>query len=157
MTLDERHLKAIAAILKGKTRNEVAADVGVHPTLIWQWRQDPVFAAELERQRRDVSDAVRDQVTAHLQEAAPPAMMQIAALASKANSEKVRLQASQDILDRADFGAVIHHEHEHTVTLTPEVMGFVIQVLKEEGKTIDAEGIEELVPETESREPILLQ
>ena len=157
MHLDERHLKAIGYILEGKTRNEVAEAVGVHPTLIWQWRQDPVFAAKLEEQRKNISDNVRDLVTARLQQAAPEAILQVAALSTKANSEKVRLQASQDLLDRADFGAVIKHEHDHTLSLPPEMMEFAARVLKESGLVLDAERVEDVVPAEQPAEPILLQ
>jgi len=43
-------MRAVLLIAEGKTRHEaIALDVGVHYSTYWDWRQHPIFQAELSR------------------------------------------------------------------------------------------------------------
>jgi transposase len=151
MKLDARHHEAIAMMLAGASRQEIATKLGVHPTLVYQWTKHPEFAAALENARKELQQRVTAMVTDRLAEEAPKSLERLVQLRDTARSERVQLIASQDLLDRAGFKAVerVHELHEHI--LSPEFAELLKRVLSEERTIVvdaDASGVTELPERT---------
>lgn len=60
--LDARRLEAVAAILAGERRGEIARRLGITERVLRKWAASPTFVAELNRQR----NALRDQLVARV-------------------------------------------------------------------------------------------
>jgi hypothetical protein len=61
-TLDAQQVKAIERLLAGDTVTAAAESVGVDRSTLYRWLQDAAFIAELNRQRRDLLDAVQERL-----------------------------------------------------------------------------------------------
>jgi len=63
--LTQEQLNAIEHLLQGKSDSAVAEAVNVARTTIWEWRnRNPVFIAELNRQRAQLWDEARERLKA---------------------------------------------------------------------------------------------
>ena len=63
--LSQEQLNAIEYLLQGKSDAATAEAVGVVRTTIWEWRnRNPVFIAELNRQRAELWDEARERLKA---------------------------------------------------------------------------------------------
>lgn len=153
MRLDERHYRAIEMTLSGAKRQAIAEALGVSGHTIYSWNQDADFQAELQRIRDELASQVKDVVAANLREHVPNALAKIITLASGAQSEKVQLAASQDVLDRAGFGAVQKHHSVIEMKFPPGTLELAQAVLNE----MNARTIESIPQGEQPEEPVLLQ
>ena len=94
--LDERQLKAAEGLAKGMNIKDTAAYAGVSRNTIYAWKEMETFQAEVSRLKHEFLE----QTQAILKSEAISAAKQIINLSKNAASEKVKLQASIDILDR---------------------------------------------------------
>lgn len=98
-TLSTQQVAAIAAIVSGSTYDDAAKAAGVHRRSLYEWRtQDEGFMAALD----EALAAMKREVTDGLVAGAREALRSIVNLATKAEDEKVRLSAAQDLLQRLD-------------------------------------------------------
>lgn len=137
MGLDQRHYLVIQRLLEGVARKAIAEEVGCHPTLVWQWQQIPDFQAELQRQRAALAETVESVIGSRLSVQASPSLDRIVQLRDGADSEKVRLAAAQDVLDRAGFKPTqkVHQVTEHI--LSPEFAALIREAIADQGEVID--------------------
>jgi len=132
MSLDARRLQAIELLCAGMPRKQVAERVGVSYPGLWNWGQDPEFKEALAERHRQVKELVQSIVPMRLAEEAEASLNTVVELRDNARSERVRLTASQDVLDRAGFSPV-HKSIAATVhVLSPEVVELLKGVLAEE-------------------------
>jgi hypothetical protein len=61
-TLSERQLSAIPLILSSRTTVEAAEKTGTSRNTIYEWRKNPVFKAELQRQREMVVEEAMERL-----------------------------------------------------------------------------------------------
>ncbi len=153
MALTEQHYQCMQLLLQGAKRKDIAAQLGVTPNAIAYWQQNPEFSGELERLRNDAADQVKELIANGLREHIPQALATIVALSQAAQSDKVKLSASQDLLDRAGFGAVQKSHSIVEMKFPPGTLELAQQVMKEINARTIAVVPQGVIPE----EPVLLQ
>lgn len=99
------HREIARRLVLGQKVKDIAADLNITPTRISTLVNSPVFKKEIKR-LEDQRDVGVSDVTRTLREVAPVCLEQVERLMYNAKSEKVRLSAAQDLLDRAGYGAV---------------------------------------------------
>jgi transposase len=150
MALSVRQEEALSLLLTGLPAAEVAQRLGTSPSVVYRWMKEPQFAAALEQAKDQLRQRVMDVVGNRLAEEAPRSLDTVVALRDGARSERTRLAAAQDILDRAGFKAVerVHQLHEHI--LSPEFAELIRRVMEEDRNVVDADvvGVQELPERT---------
>jgi transposase-like protein len=138
--MDQRQMNAAAMILQGKPFKEIALELDVSPQTLYLWRQGDEFQTYM----RSLRDAATEQVKEIIAAESVAAVNTVVALQRGAQSEKIKLAAAQDILDRAGFGAVnkVAHAVQHTVT--PELID-LIKELMSESKVAQATVVNEIM------------
>lgn len=108
--LNARHQRMIELTLLGKSKGQIAEELDTTPQSVYMASMSPLFQAELVRRREQqnrVSDAgtaqQRATATQVLSEAAVGAATELVTIA-RTGSEKARLTAVRDILDRTGYG-----------------------------------------------------
>lgn len=131
--------RAAELLALGKRKPQVATELGVSLGVLYKWEKDPEFQAYLKSLRSEVQEQVQDILTSE----AVASANTIIALRDGAQSEKIKFNAAQDILDRAGFRAVerIHTVNEHHVS--PELVQMIKDVIGESKRavTVDAEEV----------------
>lgn len=94
--LTDQQLKAIEILSMGSTNQDAATVVGVGLRTIVHWKSNPLFKAELNRQKEINKKNVDDRIINY----ADTLILNILDLAKKAKSEKVRLDANIYLLNR---------------------------------------------------------
>jgi hypothetical protein len=146
-------------ILLGNTLEEIREKTGVWHNVIFGWKQDEVWATEFARMRESLFQATKETITCNLQEEAPKSLKKIVSLRDESKNEKIQLEASRDLLDRAGYTPVQKSVGGMTVSLPPELTQFIQLLLKEEevGRKHLSERRDSKVLEGEVlREPVLL-
>lgn len=97
MVLNKEHHKAIELLVNGSRPVDVAKEIGKSRSTIYAWMEDKEFKAELDKQRKKISDTalnkVRYKVGNYLES--------IEAIANTSDNESIKLQAYGMLLDRA--------------------------------------------------------
>jgi len=153
MALNEQHYQCMQLLLQGAARKDIATQLGISGNTVYAWQQNPEFSAELERLRNEAFDQVKSLVANGLREHVPTALATIVALSQASQSDKVKLSAAQDVLDRAGFGAVQKSHNIVEMKFPPGTLELAQQVMQEINArtiTVVPQGV---VPE----EPVLLQ
>lgn len=92
--LSQEQLNAIEHLLQGKSDAATAEAVGVVRTTIWEWRNhNPVFIAELNRQRAELWDEARERLKALANRA-----MDVVELQLDNSDPKISLAAAKYVL-----------------------------------------------------------
>jgi hypothetical protein len=91
--LEQRHLNAIELMLRGCSDQQIGAHLRVDRGTIFRWRNAPLFAAELKRQR----ELLREQTHERLKSMFEPALDTVHRLLA-ADDAKVALRAAQLLL-----------------------------------------------------------
>lgn len=92
--LSQEQLNAIEHLLQGKSDAATAEAVGVVRTTIWEWRnRNPVFIAELNRQRGELWDEARERLKALANRAMDVVEQQL-----DSDDPKIALAAAKHIL-----------------------------------------------------------
>lgn len=88
----------ILALLEGKSQKEAAESAGVSAEQVSRWKaSDPLFVAELNRQRAELWEVNRAELLTLAKEA-----RQVVREVLNSESESVRLKAALAVLDRID-------------------------------------------------------
>lgn len=136
MKLDQRHAAAMQMLLAGVSRKQIATELGVHETTVSLWQRQPEFASALRQQREELKDAVSEIVLSRLQDEAGPSLEKLVELRDGAQSEKVQLSASQDLLNRAGFKPVEKAVVLHGFAISHELVQ-LIRELRDEDNVIE--------------------
>lgn len=116
--------------LQGLARNEIAAKLEIHPTRVWQLRQTPEYRTLYEGAIADTMTEVRESFKLRAKQAAD----QIYMLSQRAESEKVKLSASQDVLDRTgEFNVKREVGVSFDVKLDAAAVGLFLEAARELG------------------------
>ena len=100
---------ALELLTAGQTVPEVAEELAVDRSTVWRWTQDPTFASELSRSRRESLDEARQT----LQGVTLTAVSVLVGIATDSDlTPGVRLRACCAILDRAGISAANSHQVE---------------------------------------------
>lgn len=153
MKLNEQHYMAIQMTLQGASRKEIASKLGVTGHTIYHWGLDADYQAEITRLREELAVQVKETVAAGLRDHVPNALAQVVVLSQGGQSEKVRLSASQDILDRAGFGAIQKQHKVVEITFPPGTLELAQKVMAE----LNARTIESVPPGERAEAPVFLQ
>lgn len=110
LTLSEKQLKAIPAILGSATITEGCRKAKVSKTSFYEWMKEPAFKAEFIRQRNDLVSLALDELKGCTGEA-----VKVLRALLKSKKEGVRLRTATAILDHV--GKFIEYEElEHRLT-----------------------------------------
>ncbi|WP_010249190.1 phBC6A51 family helix-turn-helix protein [Acetivibrio cellulolyticus] len=95
--LDERQLKAIALLIENnRKKTEIAEIVGVSRQCIYDWMKNTEFSTELDSRLQEIKTYGENNIKANLYKY----IQTVDVLASTAESEKIRLDAAQYLIDR---------------------------------------------------------
>lgn len=94
--LDEVHLKACHMISIGKSAIEVAEEIGIARSTVYEWKKDDEFKATLEELGQEFISRMKHQG----QSFAPIAMKKLQYLVEHGNSDKTQLDAASKIIDK---------------------------------------------------------
>jgi len=94
--LDERMLLAAQLRSEGIDVTEVAKKAGISRTTFYNWMANEEFVAELSRCEQEFLTTTRKMLSAY----GPSAVRALIKLSTRADSEKVQLDASAKILDK---------------------------------------------------------
>lgn len=94
--LNEKKMRAIELIINGENNTNIATKVGVSRQTIIVWRKDPIFIAELNKQKEQLKAGVKDKIMMNLN----PIVDKMINLALKSKSEKISLDSSIYLLNR---------------------------------------------------------
>ncbi len=136
MVLTAKHYAAMRALLEGEPILATARKLGITQQTLYLWRREPTFQDAFDKMRNAMAEQVTSIIQGRLAQEAEPALNRIVYLRDNARLEKVSLDASRDLLDRAGFKAidVVHEVHEHV--LSPEFAELIRGVLREK-ETVD--------------------
>ena len=98
--LNARHRTAAMLRARGETWERIAKELGVGLRTVYEWNRNEEFRAlidEYQRQAVDLAESI-------LIDAVPAAAREMARLATEAGSERVRVAAGKEVLDRAGVG-----------------------------------------------------
>lgn len=115
-SLSKREYDAIEMIFEGKTKIEIAEAMGVSRQAVHKWFNKQEFQDELRKMSLDA-----------FKYAVPVLVNHMVDLATKAKSESVQFQATQDILDRIGLNSENAGEEEIV-----DVQSVLINALKED-------------------------
>ena len=123
--LTATHHKAIQALLTTRTNEDAAQEANISRSTLQRFLRDPLFKAELERQKADSTA----QTNARMTEAAAVAVQTLREIMMNGRNEIARVQASREVL------AIVYKNDEHeSVTvnreLKNELMRLQIDALK---------------------------
>lgn len=123
--LTATHHKAIQALLTTRTNEDAAQEANISRSTLQRFLRDPLFKAELERQKADSTA----QTNARMTEAAAVAVQTLHEIMTNGRNEIARVQASREVL------AIVYKNDEHeSVTanreLKNELMRLQIDALK---------------------------
>jgi hypothetical protein len=110
--------RIIELTLAGHSRVSIAQQLGIDATRIWQIRQTPEYRTLYDQALGDTMDEVRDNFKIRARDAAD----RIYRLSQQAQSEKVQLAASQDVLDRGGLKPKMEVEVNNIVRLGRDVL-----------------------------------
>jgi hypothetical protein len=100
-----RHREIARRLVLGETQSQIARSLNMSEGRMTLIVNSPLFKLEIAKMEKDRTDAVVD-VANQIVLACPEALDQVERIMYTANSEKVRLDAAKDLLDRGGFGAV---------------------------------------------------
>src|SRR5262245_52377592 len=117
---DARLVRLVELKLLGTPRAQIAQELGVHETRVWQLTQTPLYKQLWDEAVGKAKQAVTEKLVARAEDAADT----VYHLMQRGQHERVRLLAAQDLLDRAGFGTkrdatpgVVVHIDGNTVKL----------------------------------------
>lgn len=139
MQLSEQHYKIMELMLQGMPRQAIADRLDLTHQQVSLATNSKPFIEEYDKIKDELCERTKGVVEESLQRNAPLALAQIVALSQGATAERVKLNASQDILDRAGYKPVDKHIHELQVNINEETMIHVNQVLMEMGEIVDSD------------------
>ena len=97
-TLSADKLVALAALARGESYDHPAKAAGVRRETLYRWRKEPDFSTAWQQIRQAMHAEVADGLIL----GAKVAMRSMIDLATRADDEKIRFQAAQDLLQRLD-------------------------------------------------------
>lgn len=97
-TLSADKLVALAALARGESYDDAAKAAGVRRETLYRWRKEPDFSTAWQQIRQAMHAEVADGLIL----GAKVAMRSMIDLATRADDEKIRFQAAQDLLQRLD-------------------------------------------------------
>lgn len=97
MDLSGTQIKAIGLLVAGQTCRSVAEEVDVTPQTISAWKNQPYFAAELNKAKMDALESARSKI----QGGSIQAVESLLELAQNASSEEVKRKAALDLVKLA--------------------------------------------------------
>ena len=124
---------AIRLLASGKSFKEVALALGIITQTLYYWRQQPEFMAELQ----EAYDAVREEVRGIIDSQAVQSANTLVALRDGSESDKVKLDAAKDLLDRAGFKPTERIAIQAQIGVTPELAGLIRDILAESRGVVD--------------------
>ena len=91
---------------QGMNYEQIAEQVGVAPSTVENWfYRDTTFRAEYEKFKQEYIEDITKTAKERMQKAADEAMQTLLILMANSESDRIRLDAAKDILDRTGFKA----------------------------------------------------
>jgi transposase len=133
MNIEARHLEAVKLLTLGKSYQDVANALHITKQTLYLWRQAPEFIEEMARATGQIREEVRNIIDTQAVQSANT----LVALRDGAESEKVKLDAAKDLLDRAGFKPTERIAVQTQVGVTPELAQLIKGILAESKGVVD--------------------
>lgn len=143
-----RALDILERQIDGASRNQIAADLGIHPTRVWQITQTEEYKKIYESLTKSIVEDVKMKFLTRSGEAGD----RIFALMKQDQNLRVSLTAAQDLLDRGGFKPKTEVENVITVRLERKR----IDLISETARELGAGYIEGVATHLSEEEPLLL-
>ena len=93
--LSSKQIKTITAVVQASSISKGVKQAGVSRTQFYQWTQDPIFMAELNRQRNRIINLALDELKASVGQATE-ALRELL----KSQNEAIRLKVAESIIEK---------------------------------------------------------
>ena len=138
--LNDRHRLLATYIALGYTNEEAGRELDLAPNRISIIRQSPLFAHEVEQERRRIRTQITADALGLLHQEALPSVRRLAELRDQSDNLNVALGASNSIVDRV-VPKTLRHEEERTLRIVfdAEVLAEMREALVEDGAFVEVE------------------